>query len=54
MTLNALGINLAHAYSVLDTVELRDSENTEIVTDRLVYIRNPWGEDNFNGTFSKS
>ena len=51
-----MGINLSHAYSVLDALVLReystipDSE----ITDRLLYVRNPWAQDSFNGTFSNA
>jgi len=52
-----MGINLAHAYSVIDTLVLRNATVKNItgnITDRLIYIRNPWAEDSFNGTYSKS
>lgn len=45
---------------MLGVVELRevltsDEDNSTSfgeVTDRLIYVRNPWAEDTFNGTYS--
>jgi prophage tail gpP-like protein len=48
--LNAIGINLAHAYSILDTLVV--SDNSRNMQERLIYIRNPWGEDYFKGSYS--
>jgi len=42
---------MMHAYSVLDTVELRNEETGE-VEHRLFLIRNPWGVTSFNGTWN--
>ena len=47
--MNEVGLNLSHAYTVLGTKTLTDKDNKKI---RLVKIRNPWGEETYNGAFS--
>ena len=44
---NEVGIAYAHAFSILDTVTLSTG-------DRLLALRNPWGLEKFNGTWSDS
>ena len=44
---NKVGLAFAHAYSVLETVSLSNG-------DRLLALRNPWGKETFNGTYSDS
>lgn len=39
---NEYGIAEAHAYSILDTVELRNHTTNEVL-HKLLVIRNPWG-----------
>ena len=48
--LNIIGLNLGHAYSILDTYVVKDSSDN--IEKRLIYVRNPWGEDYFNGSYS--
>ena len=49
-----MGINLQHAYSVLDTVVLRENSRMpeSNITVRLIYVRNPWAVESYNGTYS--
>lgn len=39
-----------HAYSVVSTHEIKDS--TGVVRNRLFRIKNPWGQDVYNGPWN--
>ena len=43
---NELGVPYGHAFSVLSTVIVGDDDT------KLIKIRNPWGEETFNGPWS--
>ena len=45
--LNAVGLANAHAYSVLEAMTLSTG-------DRVLALRNPWGKETFNSTWSDS
>ena len=47
---NKTGILLNHAYSLLDVFELTDPQTDKIY--KLVRIRNPWGQTEWNGRWS--
>ena len=42
---NEVGLAYSHAFSILETVTLSTG-------DRLLGLRNPWGQETFNGTWS--
>ena len=44
---NEVGLAYSHAYSVMDAIQLSNGE-------RLLVLRNPWGKETFNGTYSDS
>ena len=46
---NAVGIPYTHALSVLDIKTMNNTDGEEV---QLVQIRNPWGSEYFNGTWS--
>ena len=42
---NAVGLAYSHAYSVQEAITLSNGV-------RLLALRNPWGRETFNGTYS--
>jgi len=46
----AYGLITGHAYSVLNTAELKDGSGR--VRHKLVQVRNPWSKEKYNGPFA--
>ena len=46
-TLNEVGLNQSHAYSIISTYELKDAVGK--VVERLLLLRNPWGKEQYIG-----
>ncbi len=46
---NLVGLPTGHAYTILGTYTLKDTAGT--VTNRLIRIRNPWGQDVYTGNW---
>jgi len=44
------GLIAAHAYTVLDSLELKDTSGNSVV--KLLKIRNPWGREEYNGPWN--
>ena len=44
------GLISGHAYTLVDTVELEDKKNGEML--KLIKMRNPWGKEKYVGPWS--
>lgn len=43
------GLTSGHAYTILDIVEITDGNSLK---ERLIKIRNPWGQERYSGPWS--
>ena len=48
---NLLGLPFNHAFSIMDTLTLKDEFGNQV---RLVQLRNPWGVEKWKGPWSDS
>jgi hypothetical protein len=46
-TLNSVGLNQSHAYSIIGTYTLKDKSGA--VVEKLFLLRNPWGKEQYIG-----